>query len=360
MRSRFDGPVRLLAFGSLVAGSLALSGCAAAFRSGKVPVNVQTDPAGAEVRLNNGQPKGPTPTEVQVYRNGTANLSITKPGHEEHRGIVKKSLNPGWLTVDIVTCVFPVALCIPLLVDAVTGAWNDVAPEYNAKLPPLAGGAPTSGGAGTPPPVASAGTAVTQPSIAPAGQASVAGAPAIPVTAPPPSMSESERKSTARAAFQEGMQLLEKNPAEALTKFQAAQKIFDAPTHIYRIGQCLGAMGRLVEAQEVYEVLTRRDLPANAPDAFKEAQDAGRKDLEKVRTRIPTLRILVLPPPASLQNLVLQVNGAVMPSELVGIARPVNPGTYRITATAKDMKTSPVELKLEESTQKSVELKFTK
>lgn len=352
---RNAAPLRALAFGTLVAGSFALSGCAAAFRSGKSPVVMASDPSGAEVRINNGQPKGVTPTEVQVYRNGTAAVSISKPGYEEHRGIVKKSLNPGWLAVDIVTCVFPVALCIPLLVDAVTGAWNDVTPEYSARLQPLPGGV-TPPGTGTPPPVASAGTPVNPtPPLA-----AVQGAPAIPVTAPPASMSESERKSSARAAFQEGMALLEKNPAEALGKFQAAQKLFDAPTHIFRIGQCLSAMGKLVEAQEVFEVLTRRDLPAGAPDAFKDAQEQGKKELEKVRSRVPTLRILVIPPPASLQGLQLQVNGALMPNELVGIARPVNPGIYRVTATARDMKTAPVELKVEESTQKSIELKLTR
>jgi hypothetical protein len=346
--------LRFLAALALVTASFATSGCAAAFRSGKVPVTVQTEPAGAEVRMNNGLPRA-TPSEVQVARNGTVQLTLSKVGYEDHRGLVKKSLNPGWLTIDIATCVFLVGLCIPLLVDAVTGAWYDVPPEYSARLQPL--GASAAVPAGTAPPVASAGTLVPAQPPAAVG---VPGAPAIPATAPPASMSESERKSSARAAFQEGVALLDKSPAEALGKFQAAQKLFDAPTHVFRIGQCLALMGKLVEAQEVYEVLTRRDIPANAPDAFKDAQEQGRKELEKVRGRIPTLRIVVVPAPASVQNLVLSVNGAVMPIELVGVARPVNPGTYRVSATARDLKTAPVELKVEESTQKSIELKLSR
>lgn len=351
---RTAAPLRVFALGTLVAGSFALSGCAAAFRPSKSPVAMQTDPAGAEIRINDGKPKGVTPNDVLVARRGTQTVSFTKPGYEEHRGVVKRSPNPGWLVADILTC--PITFCIPLIIDAATGAWNDVRPEYSANLKVLPGGAAPVGGA-VPPPVASAGTAITQPTVPAQGAQP---APAIPVTAPPASMSDSERKSTARAAYQEGMALLEKSPAEALGKFQAAQKLFDAPTHIFRIGQCLAATGKLVEAQEVFEVLTRRDIPANAPDAFKEAQEQGRKDLEKVRGRIPTLRILVIPPPANLQSLQLRVNGAVMPVELVDIARPVNPGTYRVTATARDMKAAPVELKVEESTQKSIELKFTR
>lgn len=339
----------------LVAALFALSGCAAAFRSSKAPVRFETDPAGAEVRVNREGAKGPTPVETDIARSGTTQITIAKAGHEDHRGIVKKSLNPGWLTVDIITCVFPVALCIPLLVDAVTGAWNDLPSDYSAKLEPARGAPPGAVAPGTPT-VASPNPGVTTPP----STGSVAGAPAIPVTNPPSSMSESERKSSARAAFQEGVVLLEKNPQEALAKFQTAQKLFDAPTHIFRIGQCLALTGKLVEAQEVYEVLTRRDIPATSPDAFKEAQAEGKKELEKVRPRIPTLRVHVSPAPPAVQGLVVQVNGATMPVELLGIARPVNPGVYRVTATAKDMKTQPVDVKLEESTQKDITLKLTK
>lgn len=341
----------------LAFASLSATGCAAAFRSGKVPMHVQSDPQGAEVRLNDGPPS-PAPATVEVPRSGTTQISVQKAGYEDHRGLVKKSLNPAWLTVDIATCVFPVALCIPLLIDAVTGAWTDVPDDYSAKLQPRVGGPATAtSGTTTPPPVASAGGGATT-TFSP-GQ-SVAGSPAIPVTAPPPSMSESERKSSARAAFQEGMSLLEKSPGEALVKFQAAQKLFDAPTHIFRIGQCLALTGKLVEAQEVFEVLTRRELPGNSPEAFREAQENGKKELDKLHARIPTLRVLVLPPPASLSNLVVQVNGAVMPNELIGIARPVNPGLYRLTATARDMKSAPVEVKLEEGKPQNAELKLGK
>ncbi len=342
---------------ALVAALFALGGCAAAFRSSKAPVRFETDPAGAEVRVNREAARGPTPVEAEIARSGTTQIAIVKAGHEDHRGIVKKSLNPGWLTVDIITCVFPVALCIPLLVDAVTGAWHDLPSDYSAKLEPARGVPPGAVASGSPT-VASPNPGLGTSPVSQAG--SVAGAPAIPITNPPPSMSESERKSSARAAFQEGVALLEKSPQEALAKFQTAQKLFDAPTHIFRIGQCLALTGKLVEAQEVYEVLTRRDIPATSPDAFKEAQSEGKKELDKVRARIPTLRVQVSPAPPAVQNVVVQMNGATMPNELLGIARPVNPGVYRITATAKDMKTQPVDVKLEESTQKDITLKFSK
>jgi hypothetical protein len=49
---------------------------------------------------------------------------------------VPKHLNAGWAVVDIATCVIPVALCIPLLVDAITGAWMDVDEQLRVRLSP--------------------------------------------------------------------------------------------------------------------------------------------------------------------------------------------------------------------------------
>ncbi len=309
----------------------ALSGCAAVFRESRPTVHFESEPSAADLRLGSDTP-GKTPANYPVKRKGITTVRIEKAGFEAHNGSVRKKINGGWITLDVLTCVFPVLLCVPLIVDAATGAWFDVSEEYRAKLEPAA-----------PPP-------------APVPTTTASAAP------PPPTMSESERKAAARAAYIEGMQLQEKgNAAEALSRFEAAQKLFDAPTHLLRIGQTQATTGRLVEAQETYESLTRRELPAGSPDAFRDAQDAGRKELEKLKTRIPTLRILVQPAPSSLKNLVVQVDGRAVPNELVGIARPVNPGSYRITASAAGYRAAgPTTVDVKEGKSESVELRLVK
>jgi hypothetical protein len=316
----------------LVLFLVALTGCAAVFRESRPKVKVESDPAGAEARLRDNEPR-PTPAQFEVERTGTTDVVITKPGYQENRGIIKKRVNGGWVALDVVTCVIPVALCIPLLVDAISGAWNDVQKEYHAKLEP-AGATPPPVVTGTPPPV----------STAPAG----------------PGMSESERKAAARAAYLEGAALQEKGDcASALSRFEAAQKLYDAPTHQLRIAQCQAATGKLVEAQENYELLVHKNL-AGAPDAFRQAQETAKKELPTLQPRIPTLRVQITPPPASLKDLVVQLNGARMPNELIGIARPVNPGTYKVSATASGHKAAPVDVQLGEGDAKSVDLKLTK
>ncbi|MCA9584882.1 MAG: PEGA domain-containing protein [Myxococcales bacterium] len=316
----------------------ALPSCATVFRGGTAKVVVESDPKGAAVTVGGGQPQA-TPTEVVAERSGVTSVVASAPGYEDHRGIVKKKLNPAWLTVDILTCVFPVALCIPLLVDAISGSWYDVPKRYVAKLEPRAGGAP-----------------------APLPATTTIGVAPVPTGATPPpnvQMSESERKSAARAAYLEAVQLQEAgNFKDALPRFEAAQSLFDAPTHILHIAQCQAQLGKLVEAQESYELLSRTQLAPGAAEAFRQAQVAGKKELAALKPRVPTLRIRVTPNPTTLSALSVQLNGVAMPNELVGIARPVNPGKYRITATASGFSAAPVEVDLAEGASRTVDVKL--
>ena len=131
-------------------------GCAAVFRDSKQAVQIESTPSGATVS-DRSRTYGVTPTAIEVDRGGTSNVRLSKPGYADHHGAVAKKLNVGWVVADVVTCVIPVALCIPLLVDAISGAWNDVPDRYHgvlrpedASAPPPA--APPPPGPGAPPP----------------------------------------------------------------------------------------------------------------------------------------------------------------------------------------------------------------
>lgn len=171
-------------------------------------------------------------------------------------------------------------------------------------------------------------------------------------------MSDTEKKAAARAAYQEGVKLQDDGKfADALARFESAQKLFDAPTHLLHIAECQALTGRLVEASETYETLSHKTLPAGAPDAFTQAQQQGQAELPALRARIPSLRVTVKPGPQQVQNLQVNVNGVNMPNELLGIARPLNPGTYRFSAQAVGWSTAaPIDVPLGEKEQKSVEL----
>lgn len=332
--------------GYVIVLSLSLCSCAAVFRGSKEHVRIESTPVGAEASLG-PRKLGATPTQVDVDRNGVTQVTLVKQGYEDNFGTLNKSINPAWVTIDVLTCIIPVALCIPILIDAISGAWYDVPERYAATMKPGESKA-LAAAAGLP-------TPTVKPT--PGGE----GKPAVPVGGPPPGMSESEKKATARAAYLEGVALQEKNNcAEALSRFETAQKYYAAPTHQLHIAQCQTQTGKLVEAQETYESLVHASLEKGAPDAFKQAQDDGQKELTALRPRIPTLRVTVTPEAKGLSQLIIKSNGNPYPNELLGIARPINPGHYKLTAWAAGYKEATAEVDLAEASPRVVELKLTK
>jgi len=180
-------------------------------------------------------------------------------------------------------------------------------------------------------------------------------------TSAPPQMSEPERKAAARAAYAEGVQLQEKKDcAGALPRFESAERLFDAPTHLLHIAQCQEATGRLVEAQETYATLSHLSLDKQSPAAFREAQETGRAEQARLKPRVPTLRLDTSPQPATLRGLVVQINGTQMPADLVGIARPINPGRYHVTMTAGPGRSASGDIEVREGEAKALEVKFAK
>jgi hypothetical protein len=175
-------------------------------------------------------------------------------------------------------------------------------------------------------------------------------------------MSDNDKKSAARAAYQEGADLQEKGKyAEALADFEKAEKLYDAPTHLLHMAQCQAQLGHLVEASENYETLAHKTLEKGAPDAFKQAQEQGAKELEALKPRIPTLRVNVKPDPKDLPNLQINLNDKQMPVEMVGIARPINPGSYKVTASATGYGTKEATtITIAEKDAKSVDLTLEK
>jgi PEGA domain len=312
------------------------SGCAVIFRDSHPKVRLESTPSEADATVK-GRPVGKTPVETSVDRGGLTVVTYSKASHHEHVGIVKKNVNGAWLTLDIVLC--PITLCIPLIVDGATGAWNNVPESYSARLDPVQG-------ASVPPTARPTAPLGTSPSPSPPA---------------PSTMSDSERKATARAAYMEGVTLADAGDcAGALLRFETAQKLFDAPTHVLRIAQCQAKTGKLVEAQESYETLAHANLGVQPPDAFKQAQEAAKKELPAVRARVPTLRVQVTPPPATLRGLVVMLDGKPSPVELLGIARPMNPGTYTITATAQGLRSAPKQIELKEGDHATADVALTR
>lgn len=145
-------------------------------------------------------------------------------------------------------------------------------------------------------------------------------------------VSEADRQA-ARDLFQTGYQLQQAgNYAEALDKFKRAQAVFSAPTNLLHIAECEAQLGLLVESAETYRGLIGMPLPTGAPAAFSAAQTQGKAELQQVESRIPKVRIEVAP--ANVQNVGVTIDDQPMNAALLGVDRPIDPGTHRIRVFA--------------------------
>jgi len=140
-------------------------------------------------------------------------------------------------------------------------------------------------------------------------------------------------RNAARDLYNEGWSLQQSGRyADALERYQRSLAVFPAPTTAFRIAQCKAALGKLVEAAEEFRAIVNAPLPAGSPPAFATAKSDANVELGKLEPRIPKIQINVQP--AGLQGLVVQVDNVSMPTALVGVPRPIDPGSHTITASA--------------------------
>jgi hypothetical protein len=118
-------------------GLLSLTGCAAVFKGGKQEVVFHGAPAGADVKVDGAYAGSLPEAAAKVDRDRPPNIVITAQGFKEQYVHLQKKPDTPWWFWDIATCVVPVTLCIPALVDAISGAWYSYEDRYAVKLEPL-------------------------------------------------------------------------------------------------------------------------------------------------------------------------------------------------------------------------------
>jgi len=141
-------------------------------------------------------------------------------------------------------------------------------------------------------------------------------------------------RNAARDLYVEGVALQKAGKyQEALDKFQRSLAVYPvAPTTAYHMAQCKEALGQLVEAAEQLRLVRDTPLPPGASEAFQQAKNDAAAELTQLEGRIPKIKIEIQP--AGLQGLVVTIDGAQMPTALLGVPRPINPGSHRIVAQA--------------------------
>ena len=171
----------------------------------------------------------------------------------------------------------------------------------------------------------------------------------------PASAQSAADKATARTLATDAIKLFRAGKfSEALDKMQRAEALYDAPVHLLYIARSQVKLDKYVEGAETYRRLIRSPLEPNAPPAFKEAVDSANRELDELEPRIPTVRIEV--EPANVDKLELRIDDEAVPTAVLGIDRPANPGAHVLKAWAPGYETTEARIDLKPGEKKPVKL----
>jgi hypothetical protein len=165
---------------------------------------------------------------------------------------------------------------------------------------------------------------------------------------------QAENVAAARSLGIQGVQLADAGKCpEAIEKLSRAESLYHAPTILGRLGECQVAVGQVVLGTENLNRVVREQLPPNAPKAFRSAQERAAKVLETALPRIAYLTVNVEPRDA---NVTVTVGDAPVPSALIGVERPTDPGKRAVVATAPGYLEARTEVELAEGGHQAVTL----
>ena len=164
-----------------------------------------------------------------------------------------------------------------------------------------------------------------------------------------------DEKAAARAAAMEGVRALEDGRfQEAVDRLTRAEAVIHAPTHLLYLARAQVGLGKLISAQETYIKISREELAADAPRAFVEAKEKAAGELAALVPKIPNVKIDVVGAPAA--DTAVTIDGAPMQSALIGLARPIDPGSHTIIAKAPGMASEPLTVTIAEGAKETVTL----
>jgi hypothetical protein len=163
-------------------------------------------------------------------------------------------------------------------------------------------------------------------------------------------------KAAARSLGYEGVESYQRGDyAGASERLERAFQVMRAPSLGLWSARALEKLGRLVEASERYLDVTRLDVGGGEAAVQKQAQAEAATEREALLPRIPSLLLKV--EGAERSAVQCSVDAVSVPAALIGVGRPVNPGTHRVEVRF-GAQTKTEQVTLAEGEKKEVALRF--
>ncbi|MBM4359683.1 MAG: hypothetical protein FJ096_16390 [Deltaproteobacteria bacterium] len=191
--------------------------------------------------------------------------------------------------------------------------------------------------------------AALSPSVADAQGPSTGAAPAEPSAAD---------KETARALVKVGKDKLAGGDAVgALEAFRQAHAIMRVPTTGILVGDTYEALGKLLEANDVYKQVTLIPAQPGEAAAFEKARARARERIAAIVDRIPSLVVVAeAHDGTALEELRITVDGVELTGLAATLPRKVNQGDHTVSASAKGHRAEPVTVAVVERETKTLRL----
>jgi hypothetical protein len=177
--------------------------------------------------------------------------------------------------------------------------------------------------------------------------------------APLPALAQSdEQRAAARELAGEGADAFDAGRyQDAIDRFTRAESLVHAAPHLLFLARSHAKLNQYVKAREAYMKIINEQLPPNATQGTKDAQAAAQTEITAVEGKIGRLTIQVQGREQT-KDLVVQVNGVVVPSVLVGAPQPIDPGDYKVDAIATGFRAGPEPVSIGEGERKELVLKL--
>lgn len=176
--------------------------------------------------------------------------------------------------------------------------------------------------------------------------------------AAPASAQTDEQRASARALATEGAAAFnEGRYKDSADLFARAESLMHAPPHLLFLARSYAKNNQFVKARETYMKVIKEQLSPSSPQAFRDAQTSAQDELRSVEPKIAKLTIQVTGAEGA-SDLAVSVDNNPIPSVMIGIAQPVDPGEHKITAVATGKRAQPQTVTLKEGERSALTLKL--
>ncbi len=167
-------------------------------------------------------------------------------------------------------------------------------------------------------------------------------------------MSDAERAG-ARAAANQGADAFDQGKwAEAVELFGRAEALVHSPIHLSYIARAQLKLGHWVEAYELFNRIKREPVEAPVSAAAANAVADANRQLSLLDAQLPYVTLVVKGPDT--QGVNVTMDGAPVPSALIGVLHPVNPGPHKFQATSATQASPEQTVDIKPAARQTIEL----